>query len=342
MSQYTQMKVVERMRIFDCLKQGYSIRNIAERIGRDKSTVSRELRRNRDRVGYLYPEEAQKSTDLRKARHGSKIDRKPQLKAYLLEKAKLKWSPVIIAGRWNIENPKQRICAEAIYQFAYHQKNKELALWKLFPRAKRKRGTVRKQRSTGGIMHRISIHERPGVIDTREQFGHYEADLMFNKGSQSENVLTLVERKSRMVTLVKHESKQSQPIIESIKNKIGAVALSCTFDNGKEFALHYTIGIPTFFCDPGSPWQKGSVENMNGVAREYLPFSLSPSLITQDYLDQVAYTLNTRPRKLLNFLTPYEVFMNCTNPIEESRVKTAQPAVEVTFYQNLESVALHC
>jgi IS30 family transposase len=272
------------------------------------------------------------------------MDRNPQLKAYVLDKIKEKWSPVIIAGRWSRDHPKKRISAEAIYQFVYHQRNKGLALWKDIPRAKKKRGVIRKKHSTvGGIMHRVSIHQRPQEIEKRDQIGHYEADLMFNRGSQAANVLTIVERKSRMVILVKHESKHSQPIIDSIKKSIGAVALSCTFDNGKEFALHHTLGMPTFFCDPGSPWQKGSVENMNGVARTYLPFSLDPALITQTYLDQVVHTLNHRPRKLLNFLTPYEVFIKYADSIQESRVRTALPAAEVNAsdYQNLLGVALH-
>jgi IS30 family transposase len=341
MAYYTQLKEVERVRIFDCLRQGMSIRSTADRIGRDKSTVSRELKRNSDHIGYLYPKDAQKQTDIKKARHGTKIDRNNELKKYVLEKLNERWSPVIIAGRWTVKNPQKSISAEAIYQFVYHPKNKAQELWKLLPRKKRRRGVIRKQRSTGGILHRVSIHQRPTEIGTREQFGHYEADLMFNKGSQSENILTLVERKSRMVTFVKHESKQSEPIIESIKQKIGAIALTCTFDNGKEFALHHTLGIPTFFCDPGSPWQKGSVENMNGIGREFCPFPMDPKSITQEYLDQATDTLNNRPRKILNFLTPYEVFMRESKKREESRVKPAVPAAEASFNQNLQGVALH-
>lgn len=331
MNYYTQLKERERMHIFNGVKQGMTITRIAQQIGRNKSTVSRELTRNKDLIGYLYPRDAQRHTDDRKARHGSKIDRNPLLKEYVMKKIQEKWSPVIIAGRWSRENQKQPICAETIYRFAYHPKNKALGLWKLFPKAKRKRGVMRKQRSTGGIMHRVSIHNRPAKIDTREDLGHYEADLMFNAGSQSANVLTLIERKSRVVTFVKHTSKHSQPIIESIKDKIGPRALSCTFDNGKEFALHHTLNIPTFFCDPGSPWQKGSVENANGLARAYIPFSMNSHSINQEYLDQIAHDMNNKPRKIFKFLTPYEVF----NLSQESRVKFASPATEVSFQSEI-------
>jgi len=338
MAYYTQLKEFERIRIFECLKSGDALDAIAQKIGRHKSTVSREIARNSDQIGYLYPSEAQKRTATRKAKHGSKVSRNASLHAYILKKALFGWSPVVIAGCWSKAHPNQSICAEAIYQFAYHVKNKALALWKLFPRAKKRRGITRKQRSTGGIMHRVSIHDRPIEIEAREIVGHYEADLMFNSGSQSANVLTIIERKSRMVMLVKHDSKHSDPIIESLKNRLGKSAKSCTFDNGKEFAMHYKLDIPTFFCDPGSPWQKGSVENMNGLLRRYLPFSLDPRIITQEYLDQVAHIMNNTPRKKLGFLTPSQVFKQ--NLKKENRVKAALPAAEVSFYQTIRSVAL--
>lgn len=341
MTNYTQLGERERTHIFNGLKERRSLTEIAQRIGRNKSTVSRELKRNSDLFGYLYPETAQILTNKRKARHGSKIDRNEQLKTYIMEKMQNKWSPIAIAGRWSLENPNQKICAETVYQFIYHPKNKRLKLWDYLSRAKKKRGIIRKQRSVSGIMKRVSIHERPNEINSREQMGHCEVDLMFNSGSRSANVLTVVERTSRMVTLVKHESKHSQKIIESIDNAIGSHALSCTFDNGKEFALHHKLDIPTFFCDPGSPWQKGSVENMNGQLRRYIPFSLNAHLITQDYLDEIAHCVNNIPRKILGFLTPIEVFTNNKDKLMESRVKLAQPATEVSFNQNLNNVALH-
>jgi IS30 family transposase len=343
MDNYTQIKEFERVAIYEGLKVGLSQGKIAKLLGRDKSSISRELNRNSDQFGYLYPRDAQKCAEDRKAKHGTKINRRPALKAYVIEKLKLGWSPAVIAGRWKIEKSKlPGTCAEAIYQFIYDPKNKKLALWEFLPRQRKKRGIKRKsqQANVAGIQHRVSVHDRPEEINMRDTVGHYEADLMFNKGSQAANVLTIVERKSRMVFLVKHESKHSKPIIESLEKKIKSTAKSCTFDNGKEFALHHLLNILTFFCDPGSPWQKGSVENMNGLLRRYLPFELDPHSITQDYLDHVALTINNIPRKILGFLTPYEVFMQSNIGQESSRVKPALPAAEV-FYQNFQSVALH-
>lgn len=342
MAYYTQLKEFERIRIYEGIKSGLSMNMIAQEIGRDKSTISREVARNSDQIGYLYPRDAQKHTNDRKARHGSKISRNPALKAYILEKAKLDWAPNVIAGRWNMENPNQSICAEAIYQYSYHPANKDLELWKLFPRTKKKRGVARRQKSSQGtILHRVSIRERPAEIEVRETPGHYEADLMFNQGSQSANILTVVERKSRYLHMVKHESKHSEQIKQSLKKRLGPEAKSCTFDNGKEFALHYQLGIPTFFCNPGSPWQKGSNENSNGLVRRYIPFSMSPHLVTQEYLDSVAYIMNNKPRKILGYLTPLEVFMQDQEKEKESRLKPALPAAEVSFYQKNSAVALH-
>jgi IS30 family transposase len=340
MNQYTQVKEYERIRIFNGLKEGLTQKDIAIKTGRSASTISREIARNSDLIGYLYSKEAQEKTKNRRRPYSFKINRIQGLKDYILEKIAIGWAPGVIAGRWNKEHQRKDICAESIYQFIYHKDNRALTLWKLLPRAKRKRGYGRKCRSRGGIMHRISIHERPEDIETREIIGHYEGDLMFNRGSQSENILTIVERKSRVVSLTKHMTKHSKLIIESVHNNLDQRAKSITFDNGKEFALHYTLPIKTFFCDPGILWQKGSVENMNGLLRRYIPFSLTPGLVTQEYLDRVANIVNNTPRKILEYLTPNEVFMQNLKIEEDSRMKSAQPAAEV-FYQSFSDVALH-
>jgi IS30 family transposase len=340
MGQYTQLKELERVRIYEGLMQGLSQRMIAESIGRDRSTVSREIRRNSDRIGYLYPKEAQRETEKRKARHGSKLERNIGLKEYVINKLKIGWSPEIIAGVWKKVHPDESICTEAIYQFIYAPKHKKLELWKLLIKRKKKRGLVRKSRSKETIQHRVSIHKRPDEINTRKEFGHYEGDLFFNRGSQSVNVLTMIERVSRKVTLIKQDSKHSSSTINALRDAIGSYAKSCTFDNGTEFAEHHTLAMLTYFCDAYSPWQKGSVENIIKLVREHVPFGMDPNNITQQLLDYVAHALNNRPRKILGFLTPNEVFQNEMKK-QESRVKTALPAAEVSFYQNLESVALH-
>jgi transposase, IS30 family len=341
MGQYTQLKELERVRVYEGLKQGLSLTMIAESIGRDKSTVSREVRRNGDPIGYLYPRDAQKRTEDRKARHGSKVERNVGLKAYVLDGLKRGLSPEIIAGLWKQAHPDQSICTEAIYQFIYAPRHRKLELWKLLNKRKKKRGLVRKSSPKETIQHRVSIHERPEEINTRQEFGHYEGDLFFNKGSMSANVLVMIERVSRRVILVKQDSKQSRPTRDALEDRLVSHAKSCTFDNGTEFAEHYTLSIPTYFCDPYSPWQKGSVENVIKLIRERVSFNTEPDSITQQLLDYVADQLNNRPRKILGFKTPNEVFEMKWKKEGESRVKPALPAVEVSFNLNLESVALH-
>lgn len=340
MGQYTQLTELERVRVYDGLKQGWSLSMIGQAIGRDKSTVSREVRRNSDHIGYLFPRDAQKKAEDRKAKHGSKIERNQDLRDYMMEKLKIGWSPELIAGCWNKDHPDESICTEAIYQFIYHPKHRGLELWTLLLKRKKKRSLVRKSRPKEMIQNRVSIHTRPEEINTREEFGHYEGDLFFNKGSMSANVLVAQERVSRRVILIKQDSKHSTPTINALKEAIGSHAKSCTFDNGTEFAEHLALAMLTFFCDAYSPWQKGSVENVIKLVRQHIPFTTGPDAITQEGLDAVAEKLNNRPRKILNFLTPNEVFESALKK-EESRVKPALPAVEVSFSLNLEGVALH-
>lgn len=340
MRQYTQLKELERVRIYEGKMQGLSISMIAESIGRNKSTVSREMIRNSDHVGYLYPRDAQKRTEDRKARHGSKIERNSNLRDYMMEKLKIGWSPELIAGCWKSDHVDQPISTEAIYQYIYAPKHKDLKLWSLLIKHKKKRGVVRKSQAKVIIQNRVSIHERPELINARQEIGHYEADLFFNRGSMSANVLVAQERVSRKVVLVKQDSKHSDSTMNALQDVIGPEAKSCSFDNGTEFAEHQKLGIPTFFCDPRSPWQKGSVENIIKLVRQLIPFSTSPIDITQNLLNWAADTLNNRPRKILGFLTPNEVFENELKK-GESRMKPALPAAEVSFNLNLEGVALH-
>lgn len=311
MNKYTQLTLNERNKIYEGVKMGKGIRHIAKELERAPSTVSREIRRHSDHIGYLYPRDGHAQAFSRKARYGSKIDRVPGLRGYIIEKLHLFWSPVAIAGRWSKEQPPFSITPETIYRFIYSKENLQLKLWEILPRRKRKRGIKRKRRSICTIEQRVSINERPNHIAQRDEPGHFEADLFFNKGNMSANSLTLVERKSRMILLVKHNSKKSDPIIGSVGRSVGSFAKSVTFDNGKEFAMHYKLnpnGIKTFFCDPGKPWQKGSVEHANGLLRRFVPFKLPAYLIKQNTLDRVAGIINNIPRKSLGFLTPLEVF----------------------------------
>jgi len=188
-----------------------------------------------------------------------------------------------------------------------------LKLWQFLKRKKRKRGQVRKTRKpVGGIPERVSIHERPPNISQRGSPGHFEADLFFNHGSQSENVLNIVERKSRYLFIMKNRTKTTEEVMSKVATVIVPYAQTITFDNGKEFTNHSILKkkhkIDTYFCDPGAPYQKGSVENSNGMLRYYFPFKVPAHTIKQSDLDQIASIVNHIPRKILNYETPCEVF----------------------------------
>ena len=313
MSTYVQLQSHERTRIYRGLKAGLSIRSIALSIDRNPATVLREMKRNSDHIGY-YPPFAQEAAVKRKARHGPKIERIPILKNYVIEKLNQGWPPIAIADRWSKENPEYSISVEAVYQYIYHPQNRGLELHKLLPRRKKKRGINRKARTTSRIPNRISIHERPKPINKRKEAGHFEADLIFHKESQSSNVLTIIERKSRFAIAVKNSSKSTDVVIPALATKIGRVAKTVTFDNGSEFSSHSVLtrkfGTKTYFCDPGSPWQKGSIENFNGITRRFLPFKVSSHSLTQDMIDHIVNIINHIPRKILKFKTPCEVFFS--------------------------------
>jgi len=316
MNKYTQLTEIERARIFEGQVNQKSIREIAAGLGRSPSTISRERRRNSDHIGYLYPRNAHENSLKRKARHGSKIMRIPGLLDYIKEKLDEFWAPIAIAGRWSKDNPGQAITAETVYHFIYSPAAKKLELWKKLPRQKVKRGLARITKKPAAILNKTSIHERPESINTRNEPGHFEGDLFFNRGSMSSNTLNLIERKSRFLFLAKNSSKDSVQMADAIRRLVQKYAQTITVDNGTEFAAHQGLaaeGIKIYFCDPHSPWQKGSVENANGYLRRFVPFRVSAEAITQDVLDRIANLVNNIPRKSLNFLTPKEVFFNDFN-----------------------------
>ena len=203
------------------------------------------------------------------------------------------WSPIAIAVRWSLENPNKKITKEAIYAWVYGPDGKTLGLPKLLPRSKPKRGLVRVHKSTSHIPDRVSLEARPDNANTRSELGHLEGDLIFHSGSQSSNILTVIDRKSRMVVIVKNGSKKTNVVMKSVAQAAHILkAKTITFDNGSEFAGHKKLteqrDIKTFFCRAGAPWEKGSVENMNKMIRRFLPFKMPANSITQESADKIA------------------------------------------------------
>ncbi len=314
MRNFQQLLYHERYKIYTGLCEGKSKREIAKIIGRSVSTVTREINRNSDRYGYLYAGAAHEAAKKRKHINAPKIDRDPKLKAYIIKKLEEKWSPATIAAQWELDYPNRSLCKETIYQWLYSNNGEEkIKLRKLLVRAHKKRGLkVKKNKST--IKNRVSIHDRPDNINSRIEAGHFECDLIFNDGSQSQNVCTLIERTTRKAFLIYNDNKSTKTVMNALIKRIYNERLfikSITFDNGTEFADHgrlKELGIDTYFCDPGKPWQKGGIENLNGMLRRFLPFSLPAAIITEQYVAKVNKKINNMPREILSWKTPSAIF----------------------------------
>ena len=229
------------------------------------------------------------------------------------------WSPAQVAGRLKREHGRTMIGCETIYRFIYAQmKRTNDGAWRHYlPRAKGRRGwRGRKGRSPAlSIKHRVSIEQRPPEAQSRSQAGHWEADFMlFSRLGQS--LLVLHERTSRLTALVKTESRRAEPTADLLAELLGPLPAglrrSLTIDNGTEFAEHhrlqYNPGLPTFFCDPYSPWQKGGVENAIGRIRRFLPRKTDLQDLSPRELAGFIHAYNHSPRQCLDFETPAEVF----------------------------------
>jgi IS30 family transposase len=318
MPRYKQMSKKEREELFLMLNDKKNRSEMAKALRRDKSTISRELGRNTasSRIGYL-PDTAHDLAQKRKAKHGCKVDRHPELKESIDEKLRIGWSPGAIAGRMKLDGNSTTISQEAVYQYVYSNDGKSKGLFRFLLRSRPTRGKLhgRTPRKTT-IPERISIHDRPEYINSREEFGHFEGDLIFCEGSQSTSITTLVERTTRFVQLVKNPSKHSAVVISGAFNKLASLPeearLSLTLDNGVEFTRHTLLrnklNMLTYFCDKHSPWQKGQIEKTNAILRRYIPWKRSIDQISTSELLEIENRFNDVPRKCLGYKTPREAF----------------------------------
>jgi transposase, IS30 family len=321
--EYRHFTLEDRCTIARLREGGQSIRQIAATMDRAASSISREIRRNtRTTIGYR-PAYAD---DLAWSRRwqGSRMDRDPELRELVLNQLKMGWSPEQIAGRLAHNKAAIRISYESIYRFIHLQIRRHTDYsWRHYlPRGKGKRGYTRRiSRPFEHIKNRVSITERARYIEHRRQVGHWEADLLHLSKSGA-TVLVNVERSSRFVMLAKQKSKHSFVVIEQLQQWFddmpSKMKRTLAMDNGTEFFQHHQLhasGIKTYFCKPHSPWQKGSVENMNGRIRRYIPRSTEPNSFDNQDIQALASKLNTTPRKCLGFKTPAEVFYKHLKPL---------------------------
>lgn len=295
---------------------GTKISTIAERAGRHRSTIYRELKRNTKRGQSYMPSQANELAKKRQPHPPNKIDTIPALNKFILDGLSNGWSPEQISGRIRKEEKEFSICPESIYRYVYQ--NKKTNLYQLLPRKNPKRcfRVARKAHQKTQLLQKNIAH-RAEEANSRSTLGHWEGDTIHFPLGQKSCVTTLVERKSRFVCLRKNENKTSPTVMEKIydvvKSSPRKIWDSITFDQGAEFMGYHQLERKTkckiFFCNPHSPWQRGSNENTNGRLRRHLPKKHLIDETTQEDLDRIAMLVNNTPRKCLGYKTPKEVFI---------------------------------
>lgn len=319
------LTLVEREEISRGLVAQQSIREIARTLGRAASTVSREVRRNGGYSRYRAVDADKSAWDRGKRPKRCKLALNWRLARMVAAKLKMNWSPEQIAGWLKAEYPRDEqyyVSHETIYQSLFIQARG--ALKKELTAHLRSQRTIRRSKHAkskgvgqGEIKDIVSIRERPASVEDRAVPGHWEGDLI--AGSKNTHIATLVERKTRYVMLAKVNSRDTETVIKALikqsKKLPKELYKSLTWDRGKELADHKEFSLATdikvYFCDPRSPWQRGSNENTNGLLRQYFPKRTDLSVHSQAHLNKVARQLNERPRKTLGFRTPAQKFSEC-------------------------------
>jgi len=321
MGKYKHLREGQREKLCDLRLRGESMAACARAVGVDKSTVCRELKRNSAEVGlgaYLPDRAENLYRGRRKAcRPHMKMD-DPRFRKKVVVMITRGWSPEIIAGRLKKEYGRTVISHETLYDFIYDSDiGKRDGLYEYLPRGKKRRSKRRGRKAQKSRLEgRIFIEARSLAANERSEFGHWETDTMLCKYRDGVNVLA--ERMSRKIIITKLHAKDAAATTAAITDRLkDEVAVSITADNGPENAEHgkiaETLSAEFFFCHPYHSWEKGTVENRNGVIRRYLPRSTDLSTWSQAELDEIADDINTTPMKCLDFQTPNEVLQaRCT------------------------------
>lgn len=311
------LQSAEREEISRGLAAGLGVNEIARRLGRAASTVSREICRNGGKHYYRAAQADAGAWERARRPQACLLARRPRLRNWVAEHLQRDWSPRQIAvglERTFPQDDSMRVSHETIYRSLFVQARNVLK--KELLGHLRRGGFMRRPRAQAGrapsIVDGISVHQRPAEVNDRAVPGHWEGDLLM--GGASSQIATLVERHSRYVMLVKVDSKDTVTVTRALAKKVrqlpAELRRSLTWDRGSEMAAHKDFTVATdvqvYFCDPHSPWQRGSNENTNGLLRQYFPKGQDVSHVTQAELNRVARLLNERPRETLNWLTPLE------------------------------------
>lgn len=336
MKNFKQLSLEEREKLFGWRIEGLSFREIARRLERSHTTVSREWR-NRAKYGkaYLPCQAHAKAVKISVLQRTKAPLKNPKIFLYVRQKLRLHWTPEQIAGRLPLDHPGLTISYETIYRYIYHLRKttRNMKLWQYLPlhRKKRMNKHGRKVHSPS-ISKALPLESRPQEVVTRTTFGHWETDNLGGKVSDKTTVSGTVERKTRLVHLNKLMDKTSQTKVRTVKSRMVELPQSgrqtLTIDGGPENAKHRQLN-PTFdrgiySCNPYHSWEKGAIENVFQRTRRFIPKGTSLDQVSRRRVKRIEYWLNHTPRKCLGYQTPYEILQQ-----ELELLKTTSGAIQV-------------
>lgn len=315
MRKYKQLTHKERYQIYALIKEGLNYTQIANNIGVNKSTISREIQRNSNGKNNYHPDSASIETFSRHRFKNKAIKITSTVEKHIRKYLKFDCSPEQISGRLKLQSIVS-LSHEAIYQYIYKNKSKGGRLYLNLPhKMKKYKNRSSSYSSRGVIVDRVSISKRPKIVDKKQRIGDFEVDTIIGKYHKG-SIVSIVDRKSKFTMLKKLPSKEALQVSNAISEllyPIRNITHTITSDNGKEFAYHKTISdtldTSFYFCDPYSSWQRGLNENTNGLVRRYIPKRTDFDEVSDEEIQMIQYRLNHRPRKALGYKTPYEVFM---------------------------------
>ena len=308
MAKKPKLKLVDRLEIKILLDKGYGYREIARSMGRSPNTLSHEVKTNggRDKYNPYLADQYARTRRKDTRREWSKIEHNTDLKTHIIEGLQSGWNPDEIAGAMKREKKHWYASKTAIYEWLWSVYGQQYCIHLYSGRYHKKKHEKKTERVM--IPNRIGLEDRPLGADNRTRYGHWENDTIVSRKGCSGGLSVGSERKSRLITAQKVISMSTTEHMCVIQKQIQRYkTLSITFDNGIENKQHQSLGVPTFFCEPYSSWQKGGVENANKMIRQYFPKGTNFRKVSQKRIDEVVDIINNKPRKILGYKTALEV-----------------------------------
>lgn len=318
---YQQLIDSQRYQIEAYLKAKYTITQIAQELGVHKSTISRELKRNSRKRSYHAGHACYISKERKKESYKHHVFNDTMKRYIEINLRNNQWSPEQIKGRSDLDKLPM-VSVERIYQYIYEDQSKGGNLYLDLRTARRwRKRRLNRKHQRGQIPNRVMINQRPGVVDAKTRYGDWEVDTIIGKNHKTA-ILTVTERKSQFELMVKTDGTKAESIRKQMINLLAPykkLVKTITSDNGKEFTRHQEIAkkleADFYFAEPYSPWQRGLNEYNNKLIRQYLPKKTDFNLISNQTINMIISKLNSRPRKLLGYRTPNEMFLANFNQV---------------------------